>query len=75
MEKYTVEIEFLHERHCSLCPLREYENDRCKMQIDEETEELKDFETWEEQMINCPLVKRNGKIYPDFGQMEVRNED
>lgn len=48
--KYILEIDFETERHCLLCPVRDEETDDCKMQYCGEG-----FESWEEQMKNCPL--------------------
>lgn len=46
--KYIVEIE-MKRKHCLDCTLRDHETDGCKMQPDVE------FDTWTDQMENCPL--------------------
>ena len=46
--KYIVEIE-MKRKHCLDCPLLDNKTGECKMQLDEE------FDTWSEQMENCPL--------------------
>lgn len=52
-------IEFKEEKHCLKCPLRDKDNDSCRLQV--VSTRLGDigieFEDWEEQMKNCPLVE------------------
>lgn len=49
--KYILEIDFETERHCLLCPVRDDDTDNCKMQYCGS----EGFDSWEEQMENCPL--------------------
>ena len=63
--KYTVikTIEFEKEKHCLRCPLRDEATDGCKLQTDgawAEYQQLIEFENWEEQMKDCPLVEVGG---------------
>jgi len=53
--KYKVMIGFEKERHCLQCPLRDWGNDGCNLQRDEEDSHI-EFDSWEKQMENCPLV-------------------
>ncbi len=53
--KYIATIEFDLERHCADCPLRDAHTDGCKLQ--KEGEQPIEFETWAEQMENCPLER------------------
>lgn len=49
--KYILEIDFETEKHCLLCPVRDDDTDNCKMQYCGS----EGFDSWEEQMENCPL--------------------
>jgi hypothetical protein len=53
MNRYTIEIIFENEKHCLQCPLREYMDDSCKLQA----EKSDTYDSWEEQMMNCPLIR------------------
>lgn len=52
--KYRINatIEFDGERHCLRCPLRGQDDDDCVVRDGF-------FETWEEQMKDCPLVEEH----------------
>lgn len=52
--KYLLEIEFSGEKFCLGCPMRDFTDDCCKMQLDENGD-LIDFEDWGSQLKGCPL--------------------
>lgn len=55
--KYNVKyiVEFENIKHCLECPLREHAFDCCVLQRDEYNEIKNDFDSFEDQMVNCPL--------------------
>ncbi len=48
--KYVLNIEFEGNKHCLHCPIRDQSGDSCRLQP-----ESNDFDSWEEQLENCPL--------------------
>ena len=54
MERWAIAFEFADKKRCLDCPLRDWNNDDCKMQLDLDGETI-NFGTWEEQMESCPL--------------------
>jgi|GEM_PF-2834871 len=55
MENYIVNIGFKVEKHCCNCPLKETE-DSCALQV------CKNFNSWEEQMRECPLINAKQNV-------------
>jgi len=54
MEKYAIGIEFADKRHCMDCPLRNKDDDTCRLQEDD-MGYGEEYDSWEEQIENCPL--------------------
>lgn len=52
--KYILEIDFEGAKDCVYCPLRDKSNDSCNVQPKSD-----DYETYPEQLENCPLIKKN----------------
>lgn len=50
---YTAVIKFDGEKHCLRCPLRNKSDDSCNLQSESD-----DFENWNEQLANCPLIEK-----------------
>lgn len=53
MERWAIGLEFADKKHCIHCPLRDRETDGCNMQMLEGI--AIEYDSWEEQMENCPL--------------------
>lgn len=62
MERYVLGIEFSEDRHCLYCPVRDKETECCNIQVFGDVQI--EFDSWEEQMENCPLQS-----------LEVENEN
>lgn len=53
MPRAILEIYFEKEIHCLDCPVRNDDTDDCKMQ------DCTNFESWDDQMLHCPLKPVN----------------